>query len=300
MIKLLINTLLFYTIIINNALSLFNEPKTYEKLYTYFGYSYQSMTANSIGYKQQNNDLSFGVGYNIYNKYNSTFDSFVGLQLEARLPVSPLFGKQNSSKFANFLSLDMIFGAKFKLNNEIALQPFFLFGFNVNYLKYYTSQTIKETIFNQAQYDADMKTYNADYAQYQEDIANYNNLYQTYQNDLSQWLADENTAHDNLPLSDYDAWRATHPKPTFNETEPVAPTEPNRNDIKYQQETGREIQSHNNTKEAKIGLDIGFGLDVLLYDKFIIGMNYKYATLPTGVGVKIHSFNMKFGIMFNI
>ena len=300
MVKFLINTLLFYAIIINNALSLFNEPKTYEKLYTYFGYSYQSMTANSIGYKQQNNDLSLGIGYNIYYKYNDVFDSFVGLQLEARLPVSPLFGKQNSSKFANFLSLDMIFGAKFKINDNIALQPFFLFGFNVNYLKYYTSQTIKETIFNQAQYDADMNTYNANYAQYQIDKANYDTLQQAYQNDLAQWTIDEKNAHDNLSLSDYDTWRTTHPIPTFNETEPVAPTEPNRNDATYQQETGREIQNPNNTKEAKVGLDIGFGLDAILYDRFMIGVEYKYLSVQSGIETKIHQFSTKFGIMFDI
>ena len=266
MIKLLINTLLFYTIIVNNALSLFNEPKTYEKLYTYFGYSYQSMTANSIGYKQQNNDLSFGVGYNIYNKYNYTFDSFVGLQLEARLPVSPLFGKQNSSKFANFLSLDMIFGAKFKINNEIALQPFFLFGFNVNYAK--PNQTVDwEKYYNDYQY----------YIQYQQF-----NAERQAQRDLLQ--------NNQITDEEYNNW--------VNENKPaiIVEEEPDINDPKYK----KEIKNNKNGKEIKIGLDIGFGLDVILYDRFMVGMEYKYLSVQSGTETKIHQFSTKVGIMFNI
>lgn len=277
MVKFLINTLLFYSIIINNALSLFNEPKTYEKLYTYFGYSYQSITNNNLDYNQQNHNLSVGIGYNIYYKYNDVFDSFVGLQLETRLPVSPFFGKTNQSHFYNVMSLDMIFGAKFKINNEIALQPFFLFGFNVNYAKYNQTTMVKELVFDQEKYDNDYQYY----TQYQEFQKN-----RQAQRDLLQ--------NNQITDEEYNNW-VNENKPTT-----IVEEEPDINDPKYKKETDREIENNKNGKEMKIGLDIGFGLDAILYDRFMIGMEYKYLSVQSGIETKIHQFSTKFGIMFNI
>ena len=361
-IRLIVFTFL-YLLTANVAFPSQWNSKNYGKLYAYFGYSYQLISTGNIEHKQQNHNISIGVGYNIYYKYHRLFDTFAGINIEGRFPFHPMLGNVNQTSIGNFVSIDVVLGAHFHINKAISLQPYVLFGVNVNHARYYKTiqeiNIINTTKFNQVLYDKDVQTYNENYSSYQNNLKTYNKEYQTYQNQLTTYQATLATYNKELeeyetkkhyydyyedilqawqtkynetskkylnneitmeeyniwlntpenkrpePIEDPGEWTKTAPTaPTFDKTEPQQPVQPNKNDNKYQtqvkttQTTSK--KSDKKAEETKVGIDIGLGLDLILYNRFLIGVEYKYLNTPTGICAKIHSFNTKFGIMFNL
>ena len=122
----------------------FND-KIYGKAQFNVGYSLQGYSgdvkdsidlSDEMGEKVNkiNHAITLGAGYNVYYKYNSFINPFVGLEAQGRIPVA---GHEyvEGAKLLDVFRFNAKFGAKMNIAKDIDVQPYALLGMNVMQIK---------------------------------------------------------------------------------------------------------------------------------------------------------------------
>ena len=119
-----------------------NPEKVYTKMNVKFGYSatfYQSWINQLI---QESKDptqsvvhsLNLSIGVDTFYKYKDWAHPFLGVELAGSNNFNNEFIKD--SKFNQYLNVNFRFGSTFKINEDLALRPYGLIGFNISEIKY--------------------------------------------------------------------------------------------------------------------------------------------------------------------
>ena len=86
--------------------------------------------------------IALGLGFDVYYKLMDEIHPFAGLQVKSSLPVSNLLGlntreagdvSTSTYQITNIFSLEGRFGAKFNINKNISIAPYYLLGYNMSF-----------------------------------------------------------------------------------------------------------------------------------------------------------------------
>jgi opacity protein-like surface antigen len=139
MVIFMLKKVILSTVIASSAITSANaldfNDKFYGKANVKIGYNYNNYKVKDTDLKNQSHGVNAGAGFDVFFKATNNIHPFAGLEVNGNYMFKGFVKNQSGYEFNQFFNTNVRFGASFKVNKDLSINPYGLVGFNVSRYK---------------------------------------------------------------------------------------------------------------------------------------------------------------------